>query len=272
MIKAQPDDLKSGYLNNRVPYVKIGTGEKNIIYFVGGGGFIKDIALNPHEIYDSKKHLVPEEFNMHVLGYPKELLEDFTIESLVNELEGAIRKNIGKGIIIGSSFGGKVALCYSASYPELVEKLILTSSARVSSDSFKKRVLKWIDFIEKGKILKVMIGTNVLLNKRLLRVGAKLLTILNWQRMKAKIDLSNFSKALKIAPSEEILKQNMQKISAETFILGGTRDIVHSVENFKETASLIPNATLVLLEGCGHEMPTENKVAYAKELRKILEK
>nr|MDO8116259.1 alpha/beta hydrolase [Candidatus Sigynarchaeota archaeon] len=253
--------------------MRIGTGEKHIIYLVGGGGLINDISSNAIEIYKSKKHLVSKEFKMHVLGYPRELPWDFTIESLAQELAGVIRSCIGKGILVGSSFGGTVALPLTTHNPDLFSKLVLTSSACDNTDTFKSILRKLVDSAENGKKLQVLTGVNILLNKRSLRVFASFATIVNWHKIKDKINLSNFSKALKMSLSmQETSRQHLPNITVETFILGGTRDIVHSVDNFKETASLIPRAMLVLLEGCGHEMPTENKKTYARALKRILEK
>lgn len=43
-------------------------------------------------------------------------------------------------ILLGHSFGGRVAIKFAAKYPELLSGLILVSAAGVSKNSFKKRV------------------------------------------------------------------------------------------------------------------------------------
>ena len=52
------------------------------------------------------------------------------------------------------------------------------------------------------------------------------------------------------------LGEILSLIKAPTCIVGGTKDAIFTVDDFKKTTEAIPNAKLILLEGAGHILET----------------
>ena len=142
-------------------------------------------------------------------------------------------------IMMGHSFGGKISLAYASKYK--VKKLVLFASP------FKKGIEK---MPLKTKILK----------------AAKKIPLLNKLEGFAKkhigsTDYKNASEMMRKILVETVnldIREDVKKIKCPAFIFWGTNDEAIPVEDAKELESLIPDAGLVIYEGCTHYAYLEN--------------
>jgi len=257
---------------NKIPFLKVGTGPKILVYLRGGPDLLLSVIANPVANGKSKQKLITADHTMYVLGYQRDLPPDTSIEQIADDFAEVIEKCIGKATIIGNSFGGLVALPLAANHPAIVNKLVLTASAYQFSPSFVERLNKWLELGEAGKILKLAVKMNDFYNSFSMRTLLKLMTIFSWPKNRKKLNpvstaINVFRNALE--HNGELVKY-LPSIQAETVILGGTKDIVFSQELYQETASLIPHASLVLFPGFGHEMADEHPKTYRRELQKVV--
>lgn len=155
-------------------------------------------------------------------------------------------------IMMGHSFGGKISLAYASKYK--VKKLVLFASP------FKKGIEK---MPMKTKILK----------------AAKKIPLLNKLEGFAKkhigsTDYKNASEMMRKILVETVnldIREDVKKIKCPTFIFWGTNDEAVPVEDAKELESLIPDAGLVIYEGCTHYAYLEMLPQVIRVIRIFLE-
>jgi len=150
-----------------------------------------------------------------------------TIKKLLNKLK------INNPILIGHSFGGRIAIVYAAK--EKVDKLVLLAAPYKKSnksDTLKVRILKFLKKVP-------------LLNKLA-------------PYMKTKIGSKDYRSATPIMRDilvktiNEDLEQYLKEIKAPTLLIWGTNDKEASIEDAKYAESIMENAGLVVYEGCSH--------------------
>ncbi len=270
--KDNTEDIEWGVFDGKIPYVKVGNGPQRLIYFSGGGALLSSVDSEAIARGRSKKKLLTSDQTMYILGYPHVSISNESLEFFANELAQTIQDHLGKSIIIGNSFGGLVAIIFAAKHPDLTERLIITNAAYAYSPKFITELQKIMKLGEQGRVLLMLVKMNFLITSPWLRGIANLATIFSWPRLKNQINpISEFINPLKTAvSSQESLKAYLPRIKAKTVIIGGTADKAHSETLFRETASLIPGAKLVLFPGYGHEMETEHGEVFREAFQKIL--
>lgn len=136
-------------------------------------------------------------------------------------------------ILIGHSFGGKLALVYALKYE--VKKLVLLASPfrkNITKPTLKMRFYK---FVKKTPGLRLM--ENFVKNK----VGS--------------VDYRNATPMMRAILVKHVnldLTEEVAKIKCPTLLIWGTNDEVVSYEDALKLEKLIPNAGLVTYEGATH--------------------
>ncbi len=166
-------------------------------------------------------------------GDSEEPTEVWAIEDYVTVLEELLDQlKIKKPIVMGHSFGGRVAIGYAAKNP--VEKLVLFGSPCVRSDrkSFKESVFKSVKKLpgmkKIGEYAKKYIGSTdyrqatPMMRNILVRVVNQ--------------DLSEYA----------------QKIECPTLLIWGTLDEAAPIEDAKKLEKLLKDGALIELEGYTH--------------------
>lgn len=156
-------------------------------------------------------------------------VEEF-VEAIHTLLEDHKIKN---PILIGHSFGGKISLLYSSKYS--VKKMVLLASP------FKKEIKK---LSTKTKILKQL----------------KKVPVLNKMEQFAKKRIGSEDYRNATPKMREILvntvnldiTEEVKKINCPTLIIWGTQDTEVPVERAYELEQIIPDAGVVIYEGCTH--------------------
>lgn len=141
--------------------------------------------------------------------------------------------NINKPILIGHSFGGKLALLYASMYE--VEKLILLAP------TYKKEIQKLSMKTKMLKTMKKVPGLNKFEEFAKKHIGST--------------DYKNASPVMRQILTKHVntdITNECRKISAPTLIIWGTNDEAVPYERAAELESLIDNAGVVTYEGCTH--------------------
>lgn len=174
--------------------------------------------------------------------------------NLLNELIDKIVKS--PPIILGHSFGGRIAIKYASQHK--VKKLILVDSAGI-----KQR----LSLSNRFKILKF-------------KLMKKIYSITKNEKLKKIIDNSgsqdyrNASKIMKetmVKVINENLKANLKKIDVETLIIWGKDDRVTPLQNGKLMYKKIKKSGLVIIPDCGHFPYLEKPHYFRIILEKFLE-
>lgn len=183
--------------------------------------------------WDKVFHHLKENYKVFRIDLPGfgETLEPPTALSVLEVCEIVhqfiLKMNVHNPIIIGHSYGGRIAIKYASKYE--TNKLILVSSAGLKHKlSFKKKIgVFWFKLMKKFHIY--------------LKMGS--------------LDYQQASKVLKgmlVKAVNEDQRSDLVKIECPTLLIYGGMDNVTSTRDGKEMESLIKNSGLVIIDKCGH--------------------
>lgn len=200
-------------------------------------GYGKDIILLhgwgcSHETFFSLKEHLKKDFTVWVLDLPgfgksEEPKRVYSVIDYMACLRLFIRQNkINAPILLGHSFGGRIAIKYASYYD--IPKLILVDSA-----GLKKRSVKNYLKIFVYKILKKLHIKNGL--------GSK--------DYKASTGLM---KNVLVNVVREDLKKDLKKIKTDTLIIWGENDLETNLSMGQKMAKLIVNSGIVVIPKAGH--------------------
>ncbi len=187
-------------------------------------------------------------FNIYNLDFPGFGESDapetvWGVEEYTTFIEAYVaHNNISNPIIIGHSFGGRVALVYASR--SATNKLILIDAAGVKPKRPLKYYLKVYSFKLYKKLLPCFVGK---------QEAAKRI-----EQYRAKAGSSDYSSAQGIMRNilvkvvNEDLKHLMPKIEAPALLIWGENDTATPVRDAKIMEKLIKNSGLVVLKNAGH--------------------
>ena len=158
-------------------------------------------------------------------------------------------------ILLGHSFGGRVAIKFCSTHPLSVEKIVLVDSAGI----VPKRQLSYYIKVYSYKVLK--------------RIGS-LLGIKSQKILKnfgsADYNESGNMKSTFINVVNEDLQEDMKKISSNTAIIWGENDITTPISDAYKIHKFIKGSKLFIINNAGHFCFIDNYVDFINVLNKTL--
>lgn len=182
------------------------------------------------------------------------------------------RLGIGRAVIVGSSYGGAVALDLTLDHPEMVEKLVLVDA--VANDRPKDHpILKLAAIPGVGEaITPFLCDSKFFIKKRMHNTLAKANHAMITQeridsivRPLAAADGHRAVLATSRAWDADRLEQDAHLIDQPTLIIWGDSDTVIPIKNGYRLHEEILNSRFVVLKDCGH-VPQEEKSVLFFEL------
>jgi pimeloyl-ACP methyl ester carboxylesterase len=169
--------------------------------------------------------------------------------------------NLKKIILIGHSFGGKIAIKFVSLFPEYVELLILCAPSGMRKKSgFKQKVLLFFSFfgnlLFKIKFFSSFKG----------RAQDFFYSLINSDYRKTK---GTMRETFKKIVSVEVLDE-LPKILPKTYIIWGEKDKILPIEQANFFAKNIKNAILLTLPNFSHSPHLEKPKEFVEILKKIL--
>ncbi len=153
-------------------------------------------------------------------------------------------------ILIGHSFGGRIAAYLASQNPNWLKKLILYGAPVLYRPSLKIRFK-----IRANKILKQFLPTKLIDNSKSSDLK--------------RADNNNMGKIFrKVVPFDQT--NFLPKIKAETLILHGTKDQEVNIKIAEETNRLIPNSKLIKLSNLGHNIHLTNPNIFYGKIKKFI--
>lgn len=178
---------------------------------------------------------------------------------------------INDAVIVGHSFGARVALVFAAKYPQKIRGLaLITPVVKVDSLVAKMGAL----YYRVAKMMPLFIQKEWLSNK--VYCGIKNRIILKSVGRKKRKELAsvnieetrNLSSKIEIEVFDEFYKSELiskgGKIKIKTLIIASDRDEIATVGSVKELRKRFVNSELKVMENSGHLVPLERPVATAK--------
>lgn len=156
--------------------------------------------------------------------------------------EFILREKLKKPVILGHSLGGRVAIRFASRNSDLIDKLILESSAGVKP---KRDIFKFLLYVP-AKAFNYFFP-NIFNLKSKLRYKF-------YKKLEADyINAGNLRDTLKKILDED-LTEDLKKINSETLLIWGEKDPTKeaSLSNGKRMYQLINNSRIEVLEDVGH--------------------
>ncbi len=191
-------------------------------------------------------------------GQEPEPPKPWSVDDYVSWVEQfCIKNNLNNFLLLGHSFGGRVAIKFTAKYQERIKKLILFSAAGVTPRPKNKLSLLKI----LAKVINSVFSLPVLnLFENISRkVFYKILGNRDYYFLSSQIMRETFKKVI-----EEDLSSYLNKINTSTLIVWGEKDLMTPVSDAQKIHQEIPNSVLKIV-------PNENHYFYAKNPEKLVE-
>lgn len=167
---------------------------------------------------------------------------------------------IKRPILLGHSFGGRVAILYASRSD--VDKVILVDAAGIKPRRKLSYYVKVYSFKTMKALAKLILGRE------------KAQAYIDKQRQKrGSADYASSSPTMRAILSKvvnEDLKSVMPSIKAPTLLIWGENDTATPISDAKTMERLIPGAGLVAFPACGHYSFLDNPVQFAAVLRSFL--
>lgn len=232
--------------NLNLNYIQYGKG-KDIVLLHGWGQNIAMMQPLGNELSNCRITIL----DFPGFGESEEPKESWTVEDYSNLLhELLIELKIKNPILIGHSFGGRVAIHYASKYP--VEKLVLFGSPciRHKRKSMKEKTLKFAKKVpgmrKISEIAKKYVGST---------------------------DYKNASPIMRdtlVKVINQDLSDCARKIECPTLLIWGTLDEAAPIEEARELEKLLKDGALIELEGCTHYAYLEALPRVASILKKFI--
>ena len=258
-----------------------GIREKPIAFIIHGGPGVDHTSYKP-SFSPLSHHLQLVYFDHRGQGRSaRGEKETYTLENNVEDME-ALRQYLGleKIVLIGSSYGGMVALSYAVRYPQNVSHLIVIATAATSR--FIKRAQEILE--QRGnkeqKAIAVKLWSGKFENEEDLRQFFLVMGSMYSQSNDRKLDSPDSDQtilsvdAINLAFSGflndyDILNE-LPKITSPTLVIAGRHDWICAPEFSEEIAQAIPNAQLKIFENSGHLIRVDEPRSLLDEIARFL--
>lgn len=207
--------------------------------------------------------------------------ETYTLDNNVEDME-ALRQYLGleKIVLIGSSYGGMVALSYAVKYPENVSQLIVIATAANSGFLQRAQEILAVRGNEEQKAIAHQLWSGNFENEEQLRqffqVMGSMYSQTNHQKLNSltsdqtilSIDAINF--AFSGFLNHYNIVNQLHKIISPTLVIAGRHDWICPPEFSQEIAQAIPDAQLQIFENSGHLIRVDEPQLLLNEIAKFL--
>ncbi len=253
----------TGHLLDSFPYVRVGSGPNQLVVIPGfgdamfGGWYPPTARL----LVGSYYHRFTDDYTVHLVSRPRGLPENYAIDD-ATEQYGQILDQLPSPVdILGISMGGLIAQELAARYPELVEKLVVSSSGHRLAESGRPTVRRWTELADQHRWMQLRAA-----------LARTLYSPCDWRRYGFPPTVQTVGRFVLPRPAvpadvsrslAAILDYEgaatLGDIEAETLVVGGERDPFFPESILEATAEGIPAATCSPIEGTKHGAFDERK-------------
>ncbi len=211
------------------------------------------VASETHTVYN---------IDLPGFGDTPEPPEAWTVDQYTELIEKFCEKlGIYSPVVVGHSFGGRIALVMASRTP--VSKVILIDAAGVKP----KRTIRYYYKVYSFKLMRYI--SSLILGKK------RAMALIDRRRAKSgSADYAAASPMMRAVMSKAVnydLKYLMPRIGAPTLLIWGENDTATPLRDAKIMERLIPDAGLVSFPGCGHYSFLDNPSGFAAVMRSFLQ-
>ncbi|MDI6786396.1 MAG: alpha/beta hydrolase [bacterium] len=264
----------------KIQYFTKGEGEETIVLLHGLGG-------NAYDWRNIVDRLASQGFrvifwNMRGVGgtdKPKNK-EDYSLKKIADQFYGFMKSiNIRRAVIVGSSYGGAIAMIFAKEHPQMAKKLVL-----IDSLCYEQEIPFYISVLNFPIIPKI--GFFVLPKYYLARHGVRLM-VYN-KKVISRKDIKIYAQYIKLPgaidaliwttkhmvkiDAKELRKEVIKKIITPTLIIWGDKDEIIPRDFAYRLHADIERSSLIMIPECGHNPQVEKPKAVSKAILKFIRK
>ncbi len=186
--------------------------------------------------------------------------KSMNLDDYVDFISDFIKKNkISKPILIGHSFGGRVAIKYAFKYPNQILKLILTGVPIIRNRSFSKKIAFLLAVVG-GKILKIFpIIVREFFRKSLYSLLGE------WDYYKA----GSLKQVFKNIINEDLIGY-LKKIQSPIIFVWGKEDQITPVADLEKINKIVPGLKFLIIPDVGHKLPYTNPEVFLNTVESFI--
>lgn len=236
-------------------YIRFGTGKRILIMLPGlGDGLqtVKGTALPMALMY----RIFCRDFTVYAFSRKRELPRGYTTRDMArDQAEAMDRLGIGRADILGVSMGGMIAQHLAMDFPEKVGKLILAVTCAGSNPILEESVEEWMELARRGdhaafmesNLRRIYSEDYYRKNRWMVPILGLLTRPKSYERffVQARACLTHDA------------REDLDRIRAETLVIGGEKDLALGGDASREIADRIPKASLVMYPQWGHGLYEE---------------
>lgn len=231
-------------------FVVENSGKINIIFLHGWGADYLSFYFLKNKFLNYKLHFA----NLDGFGKTN-APQDPTINGYAQRLHKYINSNnLSNIILVGHSFGGRVAIEYSSKYQIL--GLVLVDSAGIKPKFSLKKQFKIVQY----KITKVLAKRGLLNHQSLKNFGSADYKNSSPQMQRVLKSCVNYNQ-----------KPLLKNINAKTLIIWGQKDLDTPIYMANTLHKHIKNSKLIVLKNCGHFSFLDNQYLFYLELKNFID-
>lgn len=266
-------DIEYGRYEDRLPYVRVGSGDEKLVVLPG----LNDSMWNgkPNramaELF-ARRYLTPyaDDREVWLVSRPRGLSEDATTQTMAGGVATLVDE-LGTASVFGLSMGGLVAQHLAADYPELVDKLVLGSSGARLGNEGRVIVERWQGLAEAeewGKLARDLSDVAYQSPRKYVSSGLGTLA--------ATVGLGKPAVPADVAIScraslEHDTTERLPSIHHEALVIGGSGDRLFPETVLRETARGLVDARLAVVPDAGHAALEERKKSFEATVSKFLD-
>jgi 2-hydroxy-6-oxonona-2,4-dienedioate hydrolase len=250
---------------NKIRYLESGSSKKTLVLIHGLGASCERWEKVLPIFENDFQVIVPDLIGF---GYSDKPTVDYTMDFFSNFLEKFLKTlEINKTSIIGSSLGGQIAVEYTSSHSNSVEKLILVSPSGIMKqstfalDAYIMAALYPNENSAKNAF-ETMDGSGGKIPRNTITSFVKRMKLHN-----AKFAFMSTLLGLKYSES---ITPKLENISSSTLLIWGTDDPVIPIKFSKDFVTSINNCELYEMNKCGHTPYVQEPELFASKVLKFL--
>lgn len=181
----------------------------------------------------------------------------FNLQDYVDLIREFIKnKKLEKVVLVGHSFGGRIAIKLAADKPTLTHKVVLVDSAGMMPKNFKKNAMRKI-----AKVVKPIFKPSFMapIKKSIYGAIGSQDYVETPELRETLVNLIN-----------EDLTLYLEKINQPTLIIWGEQDKETPIKDAQVMKEKIKNSNLVILKGAGHFSFLDQPEDFLKSLQKFI--
>lgn len=243
--------------NTDMDYISFGNGKKTLVMIPGLGDGLKTakgMAIPFAILYRS----FAKDYTVYVFSRKNQLEEGYSTRDMARDVHKVMKQlGIYGADIVGVSQGGMIAQYLAIDFPEVVNKLVLVVTLARQNEVIQGVIPKWIKMAQENDYKGIMIDTaEKSYTEQRLKQYRPFYSILG--SVGKPKDFTRFLIMAK-ACIEHDAYDELDKIKAPTFIIGGDCDKIVSGKASEEIAARVKGARLKMYHGFGHGVYEEAK-------------